>query len=179
MKKIFAILFICSISFIACEGPEGPPGPPGLDGESGNNFLAQTFEIENINFVPGDDSNATVNVVIPNDIEVFESDVPLVYIIDPLASSENRVDVWEPLPRTFFFDDGGFAQFRYNFIFDANTGIFDLDIVLETDNFSSLDTTFTQNQIFRIVIVPSDFATNTKVDLKDYKAVQKALNLKQ
>jgi hypothetical protein len=133
--------------------------------------IGQTFEVSNIDFVSADGLEAIVNVVVPNNIPVFDSDVPLVFVLDPVASAANGLDVFEPLPRVFFFDDGGFAQYRFNFIFDSTSGIFDLDIVLESDFFDGLGDAFTQNQIFRIVIVPSEFAqTNETENLADVLA---------
>ena len=126
--------------------------------------IGQTFEISNVDFVSPDGFQAFVNVVVPNNVSVFESDVPLVYVLDPAATAANGADVFEPLPRTFFFNNGGFAQYRFNFIFDDATGIFDLDLVLESDDFDTLGNDFTQNQIFRIVIVPSEFAATHDTD---------------
>lgn len=137
--------------------------------------IGQTFEIGNIDFVTADGFQATVNVVVPNTIEVFSSDVPLVFVLDPVATANNGVDVFEPLPRTFFFNNGGFAQYRFNFIFDGPSSIFDLDLVLESDDFDALGADFTQNQVFRIVIVPAEFAQSHSTD--DLQTVLSDLNL--
>ena len=145
------------------------------DDDINTDTIGQTFEISNVDFTSADGFQGVVNVVVPNDIVVFESDVPLVFVLDPDASAANGVDVFEPLPRTFFFNDGGFAQYRFNFIFDNATGIFDLDLVLESDDFDSLSNGFTQNQIFRIVIVPSEFAETHNTD--DLNSVLSELNL--
>ncbi len=174
MKKILSLLLLSTILFTACEGDQGPIGP---QGEPGGLFLAKTFEVDNINFSSTNGLDATINIPVPNSIDVFEADVPLVYLLDPIASADNGADVWEPLPRTFFFSGNGFAQYRFNFIFDDNTGIFDLDITLESDDFTALDNGFTQNQVFRIVIVPSEFAENTNINLLDFNAVQSELKL--
>ncbi len=137
--------------------------------------IGQTFEISNVDFNTNDGFSSTVNVVVPNNISVFESDVPLVFVLDPDATAANGADVFEPLPRTFFFNNGGFAQYRFNFIFDNPTGIFDLDLVLESDDFDALGNGFTQNQVFRIVIVPSEFAQAN--DTSNLNEVLSQLNL--
>lgn len=137
--------------------------------------IGQTFEIGNVDFISPDGFQATVNVIVPNTISVFSSDVPLVFVLDPVATINNGVDVFEPLPRTFFFNNGGFAQYRFNFIFDQPSGIFDIDLVLESDDFDALGADFTQNQIFRVVIVPSEFAQSHSTD--DLETVLSALNL--
>ncbi|RZS93773.1 collagen-like protein [Aquimarina brevivitae] len=178
MKRIFSILFLATVLFMSCEGPQGPPGPPGFDGQDGQDggvFLAQTFEVDNVDFISDNGFDAFVNIPVPNTIDVFESDVALAYILDPVASDANGADVWEPMPRVFFFADGGYAQYRYNFIFDDATGIFDLEIILESDDFASLPASFTDNQILRIVIVPSEFAQTN--DVSDLDKVMAKLNL--
>lgn len=143
--------------------------------DTNTDTIGQTFEVGNIDFVTTDGFQANVNVVVPNSISVFSSDVPLVFVLDPILTAANGVDVFEPLPRTFFFDNGGFAQYRFNFIFDEQTGIFDLDLILESDDFDSLGNDFTQNQVFRIVIVPSEFAQTHSTD--DLGTVLSELNL--
>ncbi|GGG33197.1 hypothetical protein GCM10011344_37620 [Dokdonia pacifica] len=145
------------------------------DDDINTDTIGQTFEISNVDFITTDGFQGVVNVVVPNNISVFESDVPLVFILDPAATAANGVDVFEPLPRSFFFNNGGFAQYRFNFIFDDATGIFDLDLVLESDDFDALGNDFTQNQIFRIVIVPSEFAETHNTD--NLNTVLSELNL--
>ena len=168
MKQLCSLLFLVAIILTSCEGPQGPPGFDGLNGSDGGVFLAKTFEVDNVDFVSNNGFDATVNIPIPSTIEVFESDVALVYILDPDASNANGADVWEPLPRVFFFNNSGYAQYRYNFIFDSATGIFDLDIILESDDFAALNASFTADQILRIVIVPSEFAQhNETTDLNN------------
>ena len=145
------------------------------DDDINTDTIGQTFEISNVDFITTDGFQGVVNVVVPSNIAVFESDVPLVFILDPVATAANGVDVFEPLPRSFFFNNGGFAQYRFNFIFDDATGIFDLDLVLESDDFDALGNDFTQNQIFRIVIVPSEFAETHNTD--NLNTVLSELNL--
>ncbi len=167
MKKVLLPLICFALLAVSCR----------FDDDDNVDFdtIGQTFEISNVDFVSNNGFDATVNVVVPNSIQVFESDVPLVFVLDPDATAANGLDVFEPLPRTFFFNDGGFAQYRFNFIFDDETGVFDLDLVLESDDFDLLTNGFTQNQIFRIVIVPSAFAESN--DTSDLSAVLDALGL--
>ncbi|MCK8520258.1 hypothetical protein M0D21_01695 [Aquimarina sp. D1M17] len=164
MKKIFALLFMTSILFTSCSN----------DDDTDFDTIGSTFEIT-ATFNAGNDYR--IEAVVPNNIDVFDSDVALVYVLDPIQSNAAQADVWEPLPRTFFFDGGGFAQFQFNFIFDAQQNIASIDIFLESDDLAALAPDITDNQDFRIVIVPSSFAEDAKVDLKDFNAVQKALKL--
>jgi len=168
MKKILLPLICFTFLLISCVDDD-------ID-DVDFDTIGQTFEIDNVDFISNDGFSASVNVVVPNNIDVFESDVPLVFILDPDATAANGgIEVFEPLPRSFFFADGGFAQYRFNFIFDDNTGIFDLDLILESDDFTLLSNGFTQNQIFRIVIVPSSFAENNNTS--DLNTVLSQLNL--
>lgn len=171
MKKYLILsLSLLAVLLISCTNDDN------------NNFvdtdtdtIGQTFEVGNIDFETTDGFQANVNVVVPNSIVVFNSDVPLVFVLDPILTAENGVDVFEPLPRTFFFNNGGFAQYRFNFIFDEQIGIFDLDLILESDDFDALGNDFTQNQVFRIVVVPAEFAQTHSTDNLD--TVLSELNL--
>ncbi|EDZ65198.1 hypothetical protein NOC27_4 [Nitrosococcus oceani AFC27] len=44
---------------------------------------------------------------------------------------------------------------------------------------ANISTEFTDNQIFRIVILPSEFAPNAKVDKANIDAVMRTLNLEE
>ncbi|MEW7292933.1 collagen-like protein [Aquimarina sp. 2304DJ70-9] len=165
MKKILFLLSLSLVLFSSCEGDQGPPGPegpPGLIGEAFERTITFTAANEFIERVPLD----------PN---IVDSDVILVYRLEAV---DNNLDVWEPLPTgsVFFFNDTtgaieGFLYYRFNFT------VGDVDIILESDAPDLAGPEFTDNQTFRIVIVPADFATTTDIDLNDFNAVQSALNL--
>jgi hypothetical protein len=82
MKTITRMILIFAAAlFAACEGPQGPPGLPGedgFDGIDGGILLPSVFEIEG-DFIPENDFSLFYEF--PNTIEVFESDVVLVYIL--------------------------------------------------------------------------------------------------
>ncbi|WP_335965846.1 hypothetical protein [Galbibacter sp. PAP.153] len=160
MKKIFALLFVSVFAFTACEGPEGPEGPPGEDGV---NIVGETFEFENVDFSPQNDFYEA-----SFDPPLVEGDVMLAYRLETV---ENGQDVWEPLPTaTIYFDNGGYLQYRFNFTRN------DVVIILESDDISLLAPEYTQNQVFRVVIVPSDLINS--VDTSNIDAVMKAANIK-
>lgn len=145
MKK--ALLFLAvsvSFIFIACEGDPGPPGP---EGAPGINILGQVFEV-NVDFNSGNDFRQLVTI--PSDVEVFESDVILVYWLEDVVSGD--IDVWSPLPQTIYVDEGSF-QYTFNHTF------IDVLLFLQGDiDLNSLGSGFTNDQIFRIAVVPSEFA---------------------
>jgi hypothetical protein len=164
MKKTLLTLATVAILFISCEGPQGPPGLDGI------NILGQTFE-RTVNFQFNIESGLQESLItIPNTIEVYESDAILVYRLD--GQLPNNVDLWSLIPQNFFLSNGRIIQYVYNHSF--------FDVLLMIDgNFdmSTVPLTFTQNQTFRFVVVPSNFASQTGVDINDYNAVMNAINL--
>jgi len=164
MKKLLFTLGTIFFLFTACEGPQGPPGFDGI------NILGQTFQ-RTVNFQFNNQNGLQEFLVtIPNSIEVFESDAILVYRLD--GQLPDNVDLWSLIPQNFFLDNGDIIQYVYNHTF--------FDVMLQIDGNFDLSTVpvgFTQNQTFRFVVVPSDFAINSGVDISDYNAVMQALDL--
>ncbi len=142
-------------------------------------IIGSTFDVEDVDFVSDDGISATVFLDIPNNIIVTDGEVPLVFRLDQSAEGPNGEEVFEPLPSTFFFDNAGFAQYRFNFSaasINDGGGIVDIALILESDDFDALDIDFTNNQIFRIVIVPSDFVTS-EIENLTFSQVMSKLNL--
>jgi hypothetical protein len=137
---ILFLAFASTVLFSSCTGPEGPPGDSGL------NILGQVFETT-INFNNG--NNFSQIVTFPSNIEVFESDVVLVYLL----TDSGNIDVWSQLPQTFFPPYGTLLYtFDHTFI--------DAKILLDANfNLSLLGSEYTNDQIFRIAIVPAEYGT--------------------
>ena len=73
MKTVTTILLLLTlIIFVSCEGPQGPPGEPGI------NILGTVFRIDG-DFTPENDY--LLYYEFPNNSEVYDSDVGLVYIL--------------------------------------------------------------------------------------------------
>ena len=148
MKNVFkAILLTIAISFslTSCDGEDG------RDGIDAVNIVGTTYELGGIDFTTGNNYSLT-GEIIPEDIEVLESDVVVVYRlvnVDPTVG-----EIWEPLPQTHFVDQGIF-QFSYDFSIDDVNIYLTADFDLDTFN----DTSFTNDQIFRFVVVPADFSS--------------------
>lgn len=147
MKKLLLLLVISvSVTFTACEGDQGPPGEPGV------NILGQVFE----RTVTFNVNNNFENLIsIPTNVEVFESDTILVYWLEDVVPDGNggTLDLWSPLPQTIYLDGGGSFQYTFNHSF------LDLLLFLQGDvDLTSLGNGFTNDQTFRIAIVPSEFA---------------------
>ena len=149
MKRILLLFSALAFVLTACTGDPGPPGipgPPGRDGLNGLNGadgeIAKAFEIV-IDFTAGNN----YEFIEPYGFQVFPSDVTLVYIEwDTFEGSP----IWRLLPQTVYFDAG---ILTYNFDFTQDDVRFFLD---GTIDFSLLGPEWTDNQAFRVVVVPAD-----------------------
>ena len=144
MKKLPLLFTLCAFVLLSsCIGPDGPPGPPGV-GE-----LAKVFEAT-ANFNPGNSYSKLVTF--PSDILVYESDVVLVYLLEEVVNGD--IDVWSQLPQTYFLDQGTLLYtFDHTFI--------DVNIFLDANfNLNTLGSDHTDNQVFRIAIIPAEYANS-------------------
>lgn len=156
MKKLMFLLLVAV--GVACQGPEGPMGPAGEDGEI---IVSKAFEIE-VDFT---EANNYAHLE-PYGFNVLSSDVTLVYA---LWGAENGKDIWRLLPQHVFFEEG---LLQYNFDFtDVDVNIF-LDA---TFPLSILESQWTTDQVFRVVVVPADLVG--RPNYTDYEATMKRFNL--
>jgi hypothetical protein len=178
MKQHCIFLFsLLLLSVFACEGPVGPPGPPGqpgVPGEDGVNILGAVFEVE-ADFNPNE--NFTRFFSFPTDeIEVFDSDVVLVYILWEVVEDGNGdpLDLWRLVPQTVFTPEGAF---QYNFDYT----VLDVRFFLEGEiDLSTLGNDYTQDQIFRIIVIPADFVNpGGRYDFSDYEATIRHFGLEE
>jgi len=146
MKNLLLFLSLtATIFFTSCEGDQGPPGQDGVD------FLGQVFEVT----VDFNESNGYSRLITyPSNVVVYESDVVLVYLLTDVVTGNNgSIDVWSQLPQTFFPAQGtllytfDFTYLDVNLLLDAN---FPLGL---------LGPQYTDDQIFRIAIVPAEYAS--------------------
>lgn len=163
MKKIFLMLAVVGMTvFQACEGPQGIPG---RDGEPGFSAETEVFEVTGVNFNSANDWFLTF----PLNPVILESDNLLVY---ELVNSNDNIDTWALLPQVYYFDAGQ-AQYNFNFSYDQFSIFIDSDF-----DFNTLPPTFTQNKVFRIVVVPGYLSRGANaVDHTDYNAVIEAYNI--
>ncbi len=176
MRKISIVLgTFLSLFIISCEGPVGPPGfdgldgLDGLDGQDGINILGTVIDIEG-DFVADDYS---IFYEFPQTVEVFESDVVLVYLLWDQVEDGNGepVDVWRLLPQTRLLDQG-ILQYNYDFTF------FDVNIFLEADfDMSTLTAGDTDAQVFRIAVLPAEMAAGSRLDRSNVQAVMRTLGV--
>jgi hypothetical protein len=161
MKRILSLISVFALLLTACEGDPGPPGLDGLDGSDGTIIVSSAFEIVV-------DFNVTNNFefIEPYGFTVLPSDVTLVYI---LWDTINGQDIWRLMPQTVTFSDGSLV---YNFDFTQEDVRFFLD---GTTDFTTLDNVWTQDQIFRVVVIPADNIDG--IDVSNINAVLNANNI--
>lgn len=153
MRKLTFIFSLILASLLAsCTGDRGPMGPEGMPGI---NILGQVFETT-VNF--NANNNYSNLITFPNNVEVFEADAVMVYLLEEVTN--NDIDIWTPLPQIYFTNDG-------TMLYSFNHTFFDVNIFLDADfPREYLDPVFTQNQTFRIAIVPSEFAQEGPIPME-------------
>lgn len=164
MKKIFILFAVVGlVAFSSCEGPEGPPGEPGVY------VVGTVYENTSNNYYNfTSNNNYTVGFDFPK--RLIESDVVLVYRFDGVDNANKPV--WQALPETYYLADGT-RDFSLKYIFTEDY----VDIYLDGNNPSTIPADYRLNQIFRIVVVPADFAAS--VNKKSYLDVVTKLNIKE
>ena len=162
MKKIILLIAIVGTTiFSSCEGPEGPQGQKGYSAE------AIVYETDPINFLY---PSFGVFYTFPN--AALHSDHVLVYRLSGIDQGE---DVWQLIPQYRYFPNGT-LDYGYNY----NATRFDVNIYLEGNDLQTLNDDLRLEQIFRVVIIPGQFAnkaTKSTIDLTDYKAVIEAYKI--
>lgn len=160
MKKITLVLAIIGmITLQSCEGPQGVPGRDGVSVE------AEVFEVTR-NFSAGNNYSS----LIPLNPPIFASDVVLVYL---LWDVDGNTPIWRLMPQTVQLLEGD-LQYNYDFTrFDVNLFLDSADF-----NLNILGPQWTQNQTFRIVLVPGYFAS-ARVDFSNYEEVMQMLSLNE
>jgi hypothetical protein len=167
MKTIKTLTLLLASFFVisSCEGPMGPPG------EDGTSLLGSVFEIEG-DFTASNQYQLFYDF--PNNFEIYDTDVVLVYILwDVVNVNGKNTDVWRALPQTLVFDQG---VLQYNFDYTVN----DVRVFLETTmSPGELLPAETQDQVFRIAVLPADFVSmKSKSELNDMNLLLNAPEIK-
>lgn len=178
MRK-FSVVFgaFLTLFLISCEGPIGPPGfdgaqgPQGPAGEDGSAFEAAAFEFE-IDLTLNTEANIYEfgPELFPSDITLIQDDVILMYRLEEV---NDGLDVWRQLPQPLFSAQG---LLYYNFDFTlADFGIFvepEFDVAL-------MPAELVEAQVFRVVVIPADLGTSSKLDQSNIYSVLSALDIEE
>ncbi len=174
MKKLFALLFISTLIFTGCEGDQGPPGPEGPPGDPGDGLLGYTFEeTRTLDYFEEKNLYSTIidisdNVSTPEP----ESDAVLVYRLEIQVDDDGQeFDTWSMLPQNFFVEEG-----TIQYVFNHTSA--DVEVLIDGNfDLSGLSSEFTNDQTFRIVVLPSaEFAQQNNIDVSNYSEVIEALD---
>lgn len=166
MKTFTGIILLFAVVVLtSCEGPMGPHGYDGIDGSNGDSFIGSIFEIEG-DFTSS--NNYNLYFEFPTNFEIYDTDVVLVYI---LWDQVDGLDVWRLMPQTVVLPEG---VIQYNFDYTvADVQIF-MEGTIPPQDWLPAET---DNQIFRIVVFPADFAAKKSVDISDYNSILKSPNI--
>ena len=158
MKRILLMLAI-SVTFLfqGCTKNE----------EIKADLLAEVFQVTT-SFTAANNYSKLITLIPP----IYNSDMVLVYRSFDVINGQR---VWRQLPQAVYLIQG---ELNYNFDFTRN----DINLFLESDfDLATLGATWSQNQVFRVVIIPGYLSNKNKkaVDFNDYNAVVKAFNIKE
>jgi hypothetical protein len=129
-----------------------------------NDTISEVFEVTR-SFSSSNNYSTTVGL----NPAIYSSDVVLVY---HLYSSANDVDVWKLMPQTYYL--GNNDELDYDFAFTK----YKVDIFLGANfNLDLLSSSWTQNQTFRIAIVPGNFSKS--IDKNNIEEVMSALKVNE
>lgn len=162
MKSIINALIILMITgLLSCisdnvgpTGPMGPQGPQGNEGPKGDSGFV--FEFEQVDFTGPD---YEVFLPFPDDFESLNSDVALVYLLWDVVDLDGvDTEVWRQIPQTILTNEG---VLQYNFDFTMG----DVRLFLDADfDLALLGAMDTDDWVVRIVIVPGDFWSSSRLD---------------
>ncbi|MBU2994889.1 collagen-like protein [Cellulophaga baltica] len=172
MKRFtFIGMLFLAILITSCSGNDGFDGQDGLDSIQG-----QVFEVENVDFnydATGNFYSTRLTYSDFTSFEVLESDAVLLYVLDEeIELTDGLADNWTLVPVSYFLD-GGTIQYTYahNFV--------DMDLYINGNfDMSAIDTFYTDDLVFRVVILPSSFASS-KIDTSDINAVLARLGVEE
>ncbi len=169
---VLLTLLLASCTVGGRDGLDGLDGLDGRDGQDGVNILGTVIDIEGT-FEASNDYGILYEF--PQSVEVFENDVVLVYLLWDQTEDSNgeAVDIWRLMPQTRILDQG-LLQYNYDHTF------LDVNIFLEADfDLGTLPAGDTDNQIFRIAVLPAEAASGGKFDRSNIDAVMQLLGVEE
>lgn len=165
MRKITLLfVFIGMIGLQSCTINEDRVVNDNIDYDT----ISEVWEYDtNINFT----SSNNYSLLLPFKHIIYSSDMVLVYRLKGVES--NGDDIWKLLPETYYFDDGT-LNFRYDFDFTLR----DAQIKMEGFDLAGVSSSYRNNQVFRIVIIPAYIGKGTStIKYDNYNEVIKKYNI--
>jgi hypothetical protein len=160
MKKMIKFLSACTIIFLlltSC-GDRGPVGPEGPQGPPGPEVIPTSFEFEADLLLS---NGFEFFRDIPSQIEVFESDVMLAYVLEDI---DDGLEVWRKLPVTEFNSSGTLLlDFDFTFV--------DIRIFLDANYNLGFADQF-EGLLIRAVHVPAAFLSNSVATVQSVKKAE-------
>jgi len=161
MKKIFLLFAMAgTFAFTGCTVDDEPEVI-----ENDYIFEAEVFQVNNVDFNDVSDNS----VIIPLDPSILESDMVLVY---RRTGMDGNDPVWELIPSTYHVAEG---QVDFNFDFSVNSVVVYLDATFDP----IITPEFSQDQVFRVVIIPGYLSAGARMDFRDYKSVVERFNIEE
>ena len=163
MKRIFLLLAVVGMTaFQSCSSDDDVV-------LTDNDTIAEVFEInQDTNFTAANSYQISYDL----NPQIYSSDMVLLYRLKSVSGT----DFWEPLPKTYYFSDGGELEYLFNF------SVSRINIEIDSNFDVATEPAFSVNQVFRVVVIPgylSNKGASSSVDLSDYKAVVKAYGLNE
>ncbi len=168
MKTITSLFLILALAvFSSCEGPTGPAGLDGENGKDGTSLLGSVFQVDG-SFTTA--NKFTLFSAFPSNLKVNDTDIVMVYIRwDQVEEGGEILNLWRALPQTAIMEDG---LIQYNFDYTMAS----VEIFL-TATVNELSSEWTDNQVFRVAVLPAEVVLNKSIDINSLNSVMKSLEV--
>lgn len=156
IKKYFYFLLLPLLLFtVSCDNRED------------KDTISTVYELRNVNFVY-DSAKEYYKISREFTTPLYDGDVVLIYRMSGITT--NNSPIWQQIPVTLYLNEGeldyGFDFSKYDILIKAG-GNYDL----------STTSTYLNEQIFRVIIVPGSAMGTTKINYSDYYTVINHFNL--
>lgn len=169
MKNLVTLLVGFVLVLTSCEGPQGPSGRDGFNGINADEYAALSFE-RTVDFEYFNDSGlqeAFINLP----FDILDSDAVLIYRLENIVEIDGvPTEAWSALPQNFFLQGPNIIQYVFNHTYA------DVELLIDGNfDLSTLGNEFTQNQIFRVIILPADAIS--RLDTSNINNVMEVFNI--